>query len=183
MYLEFERDHRKLRFSFKLNRRNEQELKKATFQVDKLEMDNYNLMEQISDLLRQYDDQKQTVQDVLAMLDRDSIGQLTINEQTRLLLSLIERITATQQKYQQGGNSVQEEDMAHVMTNNESAVAKRSQQDTSNVQTVRGTAEMMIYCDDQSQNEMGMVGGAQGEEGWKRVRSRGKNIKTQSRTE
>ena len=71
---EFIKNNKKLRFSLKLNKRTEKDLKRASDRVDKLEMENYLLMDQIADLSKLFDESKQTIADILKILDRDSIG-------------------------------------------------------------------------------------------------------------
>lgn len=67
--------------------------------MDSLEMDNYYLREQIADLMKQLDEYKQLVHELLKMLDKDdSLAEMNIHDIRKHLLMLIDKIYTTQLK-------------------------------------------------------------------------------------
>eukprot|EP00347_Sterkiella_histriomuscorum_P010195 403377241 len=94
---EMEKKEKSLKFQEKINRRFEKELIEAHEKIDILEMDNYMLREQLSEMTKQLEDFKRTIEEITLSVENDTspTGALFRAELKKKLLSLSDKIAQT----------------------------------------------------------------------------------------
>jgi small-conductance mechanosensitive channel len=83
---------KQVRFQFKLNKKNEKGLKEAVDKIDYLEMDNYMLREQVTELVKYLEEYEAVIREVLSVLDQDSISEGEVVVMKEKLGDLSEKI-------------------------------------------------------------------------------------------
>ncbi|CDW78073.1 ef hand family protein [Stylonychia lemnae] len=95
---EITRKDNQVRYQLKQNKNKEKALKSNEIRLDMLELDNYNFREQINEIIRNYEEYESLIQELLKLLQRDSMGKITIEEMKNRLNGLIDKIIAAKNK-------------------------------------------------------------------------------------